>query len=126
MTSGDHRPETVGRKVKRRAVDFGYGQSQLERAMDEMPPSIRKNAEELRKLRLSQPWTSYAQALKQCRAVELRAAAASERVGEPRVSGSVTAGMSDVEFEAWLVAQGAVPMSEERRGSLNLGGNGTE
>ncbi len=51
--------------------------------------------------------TSYAQALKQCRAVELRAATASERVGEPRVSGSVTAGKSDAKFEAWLVAQGA-------------------
>jgi hypothetical protein len=109
-----------------RAVDFGYGQSQLGRAMDEIPPSIRKNAEELRKLRLSQPWTSYAQALKQCQAVELRAAAASERVGEPRVSRSVTAGKSDAEFEAWLAAQAAVPMSEERRGSLNLGGNSTE
>ena len=48
------------------------------------------------------------------------AAAPGARVGEPRVSRSVTAGMSDVEFEAWLVAQGAVPMSEERRRSLNL------
>jgi hypothetical protein len=45
-------------------------------------------------------------------------------VGEPRLSRSVTAGMSDVEFEAWLVAQGAVPMSEERRRGLNLGGSG--
>jgi hypothetical protein len=94
--------------------------------MDEIPPSIRKHAEELRKLRLSQPWTSYAQALKQCQAVELRAAAASERVGEPRVSRSVTAGKSDAEFEAWLAAQGAVPMSEERLGSLNLGGHGPQ
>ena len=58
--------------------------------------------------------------------MELCAATASERVGEPRVSGSATAGKPDAEFEAWLVAQGAVPMSEERRGSLNLGGNGTE
>ncbi len=58
--------------------------------------------------------------------MELCAATASERVGEPRVSGSVTAGMSDAEFEAWLAAQGAVPMSEERRRSLNLGGNSTE
>ena len=54
------------------------------------------------------------------------AAVPSARVGEPRVSRSVTAGKSDAEFEAWLAAQGAVPMSEERRGSLNLGGNSTE
>ncbi len=42
------------------------------------------------------------------------------RAGDVRVSRSVTAGMSDAGFEAWLVAQGAVPMSEERRRSLNL------
>ncbi len=36
------------------------------------------------------------------------------RKGEARASGSVTAGMSDAEFEAWLAAQGAVPMSKER------------
>ncbi len=35
-----------------------------------------------------------------------------------RASGSVTAGMSDAEFEAWLVAQGAVRMSEERHAAL--------
>ena len=46
------------------------------------------------------------------------------RAGEVRVSRSVTAGMSDVEFEAWLVAQGAVPMSDERRRRLNLDGSG--
>jgi hypothetical protein len=46
------------------------------------------------------------------------------RAGEPRVSRSVTAGMSDAEFEAWLSAQGALPMSEERRRSLNLDGSG--
>ena len=45
-------------------------------------------------------------------------------VSDPRVSRSVTAGMSDVEFEAWLVAQGAVPMSEERCRSLNVGRSG--
>ena len=45
---------------------------------------------------------------------------------EPRVSRSVTAGMTDAEFEAWLVVQGAVPMSEERRRGLNLGGNGAK
>jgi hypothetical protein len=32
--------------------------------------------------------------------------------------------MSDAEFEAWLSAQGAMPMSEERRRSLNLDGSG--
>ncbi len=48
------------------------------------------------------------------------------RKREARASASVTAGMSDAEFEAWLAAQGAVPMSEERRRSLNLGGNSTE
>jgi hypothetical protein len=53
--------------------------------------------------------------------VELCAATASERVGEPRVSGSVTAGKSDAEFEAWLVAQGAVRMSEERHAALRPG-----
>lgn len=52
------------------------------------------------------------------------AAIPSARVGEPRVSRSVTAGMSDAEFEAWLSAQGALPMSEERRRSLNLDGSG--
>ena len=46
------------------------------------------------------------------------------RADEPRVSLSVTAGMSDAEFEAWLSAQGALPMSEERRRSLNLDGSG--
>ncbi len=45
-------------------------------------------------------------------------------VGEPRVSRSVTAGMSDAEFEAWLSEKSAVPMSEERRRSLNLDGSG--
>jgi hypothetical protein len=48
------------------------------------------------------------------------AAVPSARVGEPRVSRSVTAGMTDAEFEAWLVAQGAVPMSDERRAALQL------
>ena len=43
---------------------------------------------------------------------------------EPRASRSVTAGMTDAEFEAWLVAQGAVPMSDERRRRLNLDGSG--
>jgi hypothetical protein len=50
----------------------------------------------------------------------------SARVGEPRVSRSVTAGMTDAEFEAWLVAQGAVPMSEERRAALQLSLSGVE
>ena len=40
------------------------------------------------------------------------------RKDEARASGSVTAGMSDAEFEAWLVAQGAVRMSEERHVAL--------
>ena len=44
--------------------------------MKELPPEIRKNAEELRKLRLSQPWSSYEEALAQCRRVELSAALA--------------------------------------------------
>ena len=35
-----------------------------------------------------------------------------------RARGEVTAGMSDAEFEAWLVAQGAVRMSEERHAAL--------
>ena len=48
------------------------------------------------------------------------------RVGEPRMSRSVTAGMSDAEFEAWLVAQGAVPMSEERRATLQPALSGVE
>ena len=54
------------------------------------------------------------------------AAVPSARVGEPRVSRSVTAGMTDAEFEAWLVAQGAVPMSEERRAALQLSLSGVE
>jgi hypothetical protein len=40
------------------------------------------------------------------------------RVGEPRVSRAVTAGMSDADFEAWLAQQGAVRMSEERHAAL--------
>jgi hypothetical protein len=40
------------------------------------------------------------------------------RKREARASASVTAGMSDAEFEAWLVAQGAVRMSEERHAAL--------
>jgi hypothetical protein len=48
------------------------------------------------------------------------------RVGEPRVSRSVTAGMTDAEFEAWLVAQGAVPMSDQRRAALQLSLSGVE
>ena len=47
------------------------------------------------------------------------------RKGEARASGSAS-GMSAADFEAWLVSQGAVPMSEERRGSLNLGGHGPQ
>jgi hypothetical protein len=54
------------------------------------------------------------------------AAVPSARVSEPRVSRSVTAGMSDAEFEAWLVAQGAVPMSEERRAALKPSLSGVE
>lgn len=54
------------------------------------------------------------------------AAVPSARVGEPRVSRSVTAGMTDAEFEAWLVAQGAVPMSDERRAALQLSLSGVE
>jgi hypothetical protein len=46
------------------------------------------------------------------------------RKREARPSGSVTAGMSDAEFEAWLVAQGAVRMSEERHAALRLGFSG--
>ena len=46
--------------------------------MKELPPEIRKNAEELRKLRLSQRWTSYSEALEQCRLVELHAATDSD------------------------------------------------
>ena len=46
------------------------------------------------------------------------------RKREARASGSVTAGMSDAEFEAWLVAQGAVPMSEERHAALRPGFSG--
>ena len=53
-----------------------------------------------------------------------RGSAVVVRADEPRVSLSVTAGMSDAEFEAWLSAQGALPMSEERRRSLNLDGSG--
>jgi hypothetical protein len=34
--------------------------------------------------------------------------------------------MTDAEFEAWLVAQGAVPMSEERRAALQLSLSGVE
>lgn len=54
------------------------------------------------------------------------AAVPSAWVGEPRVSRSVTAGMTDAEFEAWLVAQGAVPMSDERRAALQLSLSGVE
>jgi len=46
------------------------------------------------------------------------------RKREARASASVTAGMSDAEFEAWLAAQGAVPMSEERRAALDLDSSG--
>jgi hypothetical protein len=53
-----------------------------------------------------------------------RGSAVIVRADEPRVSRSVTAGMSDAEFEAWLSAQGALPMSEDRRRSLNLDGSG--
>ena len=42
------------------------------------------------------------------------------RVGEPRVSRAVTAGMSDADFEAWLAKQGAVRMSDERHAALRL------
>ena len=54
------------------------------------------------------------------------AAVPSARVREPRVSRSVTAGMTDAEFEAWLAAQGAVPMSDERRAALQLSLSGVE
>ena len=41
--------------------------------------------------------------------------------------GSETAGMTDEEFTAWMLAQGAQPMSAERRSQLaNLAGSGPE
>jgi hypothetical protein len=55
--------------------------------MNELPPCIRKNAEELRKIRLSQRWTSYEEALKQCRAAELHAASASSAKSKDSGSG---------------------------------------
>jgi len=61
-----------------RAVDFDYGQSQVGPAMKGIPPVIQKHAEELRKIRLSQRWTSYSEALEQCRMVELHAATDSD------------------------------------------------
>ena len=43
--------------------------------MTGLPTYIRKHAEEMRKVRLSQRWSSYAEASAQCRLVEARAAA---------------------------------------------------
>ncbi|MFM8656907.1 MAG: hypothetical protein ACKOD5_07220 [Chthoniobacterales bacterium] len=57
--------------------------------MRELPPEIRKNAEELRKLRLSHRWTSYEEALAQCRLVELRAAAQRDEVDIDRIVAKV-------------------------------------
>ena len=53
--------------------------------MRKLPPEIRKNAEELRKIRLSQRGTSYEEALAQCRRVELCAAAQRDEVDIDRV-----------------------------------------
>jgi hypothetical protein len=57
--------------------------------MQDLPPEIRKNAEELRKLRLSQRWTSYEEALAQCRRVELCAAAQRNEVDIDRILAAV-------------------------------------
>lgn len=57
--------------------------------MNELPPCIRKNAEELRKIRLSQRWTSYEEALAQCRRVELCAAAQRNEVDIDRILAAV-------------------------------------
>jgi hypothetical protein len=54
-----------------------------------LPPEIRKNAEELRKLRLSQRWASYEEALAQCRRVELCAAAQRNEVDIDRILAAV-------------------------------------
>ena len=57
--------------------------------MKELPPEIRKNAEELRKLRLSQRWSSYEEALAQCRRVELRDAAQRDEADIDRILAKV-------------------------------------
>ena len=54
--------------------------------MKDLPASIRRHAEELRKVRLSQRWSSCAEALEQCKLVEARAAAVSS--GKPKRSAS--------------------------------------
>ena len=51
-------------------------------AMRDLPASIRQHAKELRKVRLSQRWSSHAEALEQCKLVEVRAAAVSS--GKPK------------------------------------------
>lgn len=52
-----------------------------------LPTCISKHAEDMRKVRLSQRWSSYAEASEQCRLVEARAGAGSSGKSKRSASG---------------------------------------
>lgn len=86
-------------------------------AMKDLPASIRQHAEELRKVRLNQRWSSYALALAQCRRVEARAAAISG--GKSKRSASAPAKTRRIftvaKFDEIMHKYGAVPLTAAER-----------
>jgi len=99
--------------MKRGKVESGV-QGQ---AMTGLPASIRQHAEELRKVRLNQRWSSYAQALEQCRRVEACAAAISG--GKSKRSASAPAKTRRIftvaKFDEIMHKYGAVPLTAAER-----------
>jgi hypothetical protein len=87
------------------------------KAMTSLPASIRKHAEELRKVRLSQRWSSYSEALEQCRRVEACAAAISG--GKSKRSASAPAKTRQIftvaKFDEIMHKFGAVPLTAAER-----------
>ena len=83
--------------------------------MKDLPASIRQHAEELRKVRLSQRWSSCAEALEQCMLVEARAAAVSS--GKPKRSASrpLKRIFTVEECDEILRKHGAVPLTAAER-----------
>ena len=85
--------------------------------MKDLPAAIRQHAEELRKVRLNQPRSSYAQALEQCRRVEACAAAISG--GKSKRSASAPAKTRRIftvaKFDEIMHKYGAVPLTAEER-----------
>lgn len=83
--------------------------------MRDLPASIRQNAEELRKVRLSQRWSSYAEALEQCKLVEVRAAAVSGGKPKHSFSGPLKRIFTVEKCDELLRKHGAMPLTAWER-----------